>query len=594
MTLSEHEERKLEAARDTWAASGIFHPHPDDDDEEAEGDSFLEGKVTFRGVQKTVNGKVSAATVNASLLHQKQSKEDNKQQPQKEQIVTFVHLDAGGTVKVTAEDYPMLWEHKKRTPVKSTHELTLDKVNGFDKDFIYVSGMSVDQIARVSVKDPTRQQIFHFPKFSQPHTLLFPNIILTDEKEHGMLWVGLEYAGKIVKLDMKKLLQNQEMDAVSGPIPEPITIRECDYIIQANVMISASKASGIPKSINPHPHGFCFDADYKHIWFTGKLTNTVGRISVSGEQETLRHYQLPTLGAVPIYVVLGPDKNVWGTCLSNNMIYRVKTGDARGDGPEDIGLVTELPITRSHADRRPIAIKPVTDSHGQPAQFMWFSTEQGHSVCRVDIMALEHNLKEQEERKRAKQKEKEERCSAKKDDDDDDEPRTAHCVCSVGCRSLFQAQPVTEGVITEFSIPMLNKNMKMGGLAIDGRGELWTQSYHDPVTNQGLLPDYVIKVGKGIHDPKRCRDGSDGSDGKKNSPTGNMTGVSVEFYELPSRDTVLHRIITGPDDRVWFTELRADRIGSIQIVGESSKKRKRDDGEPNSEFNNETRRWIRE
>ena len=449
-----------------------------------------------------------------------------------------------GGKTVTATDYSMKWG--KKDPM-TTHELTFDEHNDFDKGFVYVSGMSVGRIARVSTADPRRQQIFKFPKSSQPHTLRFANV--KSDTAHGVLWVGLEKEGKIVSLNMNKIFEKYgKMHPTKGRIPSRAVLEEIDYGSVCNVHI---KADTIPcPGINTHPHGFCFDATYEYLWFTGKLTNTVGRIALNGDPKTLNHYQLPTLGAVPIYVALGPDKNVWGTCLANNMIFRVTTG-ANGILP---GTVTEIPASHEGPGRRPIAIKP--DPFGE--QFMWFSAEAGHSVCRIDIEALEVSLKKQLETKQ------------KKDGD------TSTCVCSTGCKFLYKADPSTENVITEFAIPRVNDNMLLGGLAFDEEGTLWTQSYNNPTSNTTGLPDYIVRLGVDIH--TRCHEHNSST-----SPIACLTGVPIDFYQLPSKDTILHRITVGPDNRVWFTELGADRLGTIKIGTEegasdhaaAAKKRKR-------------------
>jgi hypothetical protein len=44
-----------------------------------------------------------------------------------------------------------------------------------------------------------------------------------------------------------------------------------------------------------------------------------------------------------------------------------------------------------------------------------------------------------------------------------------------------------------------------------------------------------------------------------------MTGLPIEYYELPTKNTILRRIAIDPDERVWFTELGADRIGTIKF-----------------------------
>jgi streptogramin lyase len=52
-----------------------------------------------------------------------------------------------------------------------------------------------------------------------------------------------------------------------------------------------------------------------------------------------------------------------------------------------------------------------------------------------------------------------------------------------------------------------------------------------------------------------------------------MTGLPIEYYELPTKNTILRRIAIDPDERVWFTELGADRIGTIKFEAPKSHKR---------------------
>ena len=450
-------------------------------------------------------------------------------------------------LKVTASDYPMEWKsHEKEDSPSTTHEIAFDTENDFDRDFLYVSGMAVDRIARVSKKDPTRQQIFIFPKKNengrkhedaQPHTLRFANV----KEDYGMLWVGLENQGLIVKLNMVKLLTNNKMHATEGDIPLPFVLEETDFSTVCDVRISGDN---IPVPINTRPHGFCFDKDYTYIYFTGKLTNTVGRIKMHGtdENKELQHFALPTLGAVPIYVTLGPDNNVWGTCLGNSIVFRVTT-DANNP------VVHEMHISPYAAKRRPIAIIP--DPRGFP--FMWFSTEAGHSVCRLDTNAFEKEHASKQKKGGA----------------------SNNCVCSSGCQFLFRATASPSWhhkIITEFPIPKVNHKMKLGGLAIDKDGAIWTQSYVDAEDNPEELPDYVLKLGVNVHDPTSTH-------GPKRKSVVNITGLPIEYYELPTKNTILHRIAIAPDNGVWFTELGADRIGTIAFEDTRKKREASGNGE---------------
>jgi virginiamycin B lyase len=446
---------------------------------------------------------------------------------------------------VTAADYPMAWTYQDKGGVPSTaHEIAFDRKNGFDKDFLYVSGMTVDSIARVSKKDPTRQQIFTFPKkdcvHAQPHTLRFANVKSIDYV--GMLWVGLENQGQIVRLNMTEIMKKYgalgfvQMDATEGPIPPPVPLQEDDLSTVCDVHISGDS---IPTPINTRPHGFCFDKDYKHIWFTGKLTNTVGRIAIHGTSDeikkSLQHFALPTLGAVPIYLALGPDNNVWGTCLANSIVFRVTT--------DTNPVIDEIHISQFAAKRRPIAIQP--DPRGLP--FMWLSTEAGHSICRLDTQAFKKEYAYKQEQGNTP---------------------TSKCVCSSGCQFLFRANNSASwhsNIITEFPVPKVNHKMKLGGLAIANDGAIWTQSYVDAEDNPEELPDYIIKLGFNVHDPTFTHD-------PKHRSVVNMTGVPIEYYELPTKNTILHRIAIDPDERVWFTELGADRIGTIKFEASRTKR----------------------
>jgi virginiamycin B lyase len=437
----------------------------------------------------------------------------------KRQLKTFI---ANGP-KVTVADFAMRWKnHKEEDSPSTTHELTFDTKNGFDQDHVYVSGMTVNMIARVNKKDPTKQDLFRFPSIggrnAMPHTLKFAS--MKSDALKGILFVGLEEQGLIVKLDMKEIMikYKSEIDEATKPVD---LCKESDYKTIYDVRISGDT---IPFPINTRPHGFCFDACHKNIWFTGKLTNTIGRIGIDGSIKSLQHFELPTLGAVPIYVALGPDNNVWGTCLKSSIIFRVTTGE----NP----VVDEISISDVAKDRKPIAIKP--DPKGRP--FMWFSTEAGHSICRLDTKKFQAEVVKLTEK-----------------------DKTGKCVCSPGCRYLFKGSSFVRKIITEFPVPKINRRMKLAGFAITKDGAIWTQSYVEPTQNTiEKLPDYILKLGFDTHFPTSTYD-------PNRSSVVNMTGVPIHYFELPTKDTVLHRIMIAPDEEesVWFTELQSDRLGTI-------------------------------
>ncbi len=222
-------------------------------------------------------------------------------------------------------EFPLAWPNGASG---STHELTFNRVAAPDSRALWVTGQAHDAVARVTLDgQPT---FFPTPAGSGPHGIHFDAA--------GNLWVTLEFAGQLVQIDQS-----------AGTILKTVDV--------------ALHAIGAPAPINTHPHGLGLDPDGVTLWFTGKATGTVGRVASDG---TVTHFQLPTPGAVPVYVVAGPDGNMWCTELAGNKIARIT--------PE--GVVTEYPIPTPNS--RPIGITP-----GPDGRSMWFSEEAGNKVGRI-------------------------------------------------------------------------------------------------------------------------------------------------------------------------------------------------------------------
>lgn len=207
----------------------------------------------------------------------------------------------------------------------STHELVFDRNGG---EVFWVSGQAYDHIARVALDGSAA--FFAMPKGSAPHGMTFDL--------QGRLWVTLEGLGTLARID------------TNGGIVEQVDVR--------------LHAAGADSPINTHPHGLGLAPD-GCLWFTGKLSNTVGRVDAAGR---VAHFVLPTVGAVPIYIAAGPDGNMWCTELVGNHIARITPA----------GEVTEFAIPT--ANSRPIAIVRSPDGSA-----MWFSEEAGGKVGRIDM-----------------------------------------------------------------------------------------------------------------------------------------------------------------------------------------------------------------
>lgn len=314
-------------------------------------------------------------------------------------------------------------------PMGSTHEITFDERGGGD---LWISGQNYDSLVRVGADG--RMSFRSLPKGSGPHGIEFDTA--------GRLWVTLEFHGRVVAFDK-----------------DGKTVADHDVSLDC---------SSCPQKINTHPHGLGIGADGKTVWFTGKGTGTVGRITPDGR---IQHFALPTVGSVPIYIRSGPDGNMWVTELVGNKIARV-TPD---------GEVTEFAIPTFGS--RPIAIVPGPDGN------MWFSEEAGNKVARVE----------------------------------------------------------RDGRITEFPVPKSQANVILAGLAFDREGNLWVQQYVDHNNPAPAGRDHIVKIDKAILTAR---------------PPG-LSARHFTFYPVPTRDTVMHRIIQAPDGRLWFTELNANKVGRL-------------------------------
>mmetsp|Transcript_10748 Transcript_10748/g.25858 ORF Transcript_10748/g.25858 Transcript_10748/m.25858 type:complete len:238 (+) Transcript_10748:1106-1819(+) len=195
----------------------------------------------------------------------------------------------------------------------------------------------------------------------------------------------------------------------------------------------------------------------------------------------------------------------------------------------------------------PIAIKP--DPTGN---YMWFSTERGHNVCRIDIDKFNEEFPPTSTGKGK---------AAAKD--------AAQCVCSVGCEKLFRGSLFAGKIITEFPVPKMNHNMKLAGLALSPEGDVWTQSYMDPSKNELMkLNDYIIKIEFSKMNPMNHHHPIDVFLPKhKRARKVNTTGVPIHFFQVPTKDTVMHRIVLDKEDggTPWYTELAADRVGVLRF-----------------------------
>ncbi|MGO9604227.1 MAG: hypothetical protein ACLQAT_12670 [Candidatus Binataceae bacterium] len=312
----------------------------------------------------------------------------------------------------------------------STHEITFDANGG---NVFWVTGQNYDTLVKVGLDGDLN--LYSLPLGSGPHGIAFDAA--------SQLWITLEFAGKIARMD-----------------------DDGNIVAQYDVSLNCTSC---PSEINTHPHGLGIGPDGMTVWYTGKATGTVGRVSPDGEVQT---YALKNVGSVPIYIKAGPDGNMWVTELVGNAIARVTPG----------GQVTEYSIPTLNS--RPIAIVPEPNGNA-----MWFTEEAGNKLGRIDM----------------------------------------------------------SGNITEFPVPKRRRNLILAGLTFDSDNNIWFQQYADPNNPRPTGPDYIVEADKSIlaTDPSKVRK------------------VPFTFYPVPTRQTVMHRIIQGPDGAIWFTELGANKVGKL-------------------------------
>jgi len=95
-----------------------------------------------------------------------------------------------------------------------------------------------------------------------------------------------------------------------------------------------------------------------------------------------------------------------------------------------------------------------------------------------------------------------------------------------------------QGNIVEFPIPKTQENVILASLAFDSDGDLWVQQYVDQNNPNPPGDDHIIRIRRKT--------------------------LEFTYFTVPDRETVMHRITQGPDGNMWFTELKADRVGRVR------------------------------
>ena len=356
----------------------------------------------------------------------------------------------------------------------STHEIAfkVKEEEAWDGK-LWITGQNYDQIVAIDTKKLMGKEknkafsSYPMPKNSGPHGIGF-------DKE-GYLWVTLEFAGEVIRLDPKE------------PKYESVKTIKYDVKLDGCMRDQDGKTDSPCSKINTNPHGLAISSDGQTVWYTGKATGTLGRIKKDGIVEPFPISKVndreAIVGSVPIYIKPDSNGNMWFTELVGNAVGCIKQNMT----------IEEFKIPTSNS-------RPIMIVEGPNHKNMWFTEEAGNKVGRIPL-----NI-------------------------DRDSCETTAC-------------------ITEFKIPKPQDDVILAGLAFDKDHNLWVQQYVDKKEPDPSDTDYLIKIDKEI----------------LKSRSSNIDNISFDFYKIPTRGTVMHRIDLIPDGNLWFTELKTDKVGLLSL-----------------------------
>jgi virginiamycin B lyase len=267
------------------------------------------------------------------------------------------------------------------------------------------------------------------------------------------------------------------------------------------------------------PHGIAFDNEGR-LWLTLEAKDEVVQVDDKGNIIQRFNVRAGATKAVgPHGLAVGPDgRTIWFTGKTAGTVGRIDTH----------GKVEQFKLSSENS--LPIFIKAGPDNN------MWCTELVGNQIARITPNGAVTEFAIPTDNSRP--------IAVVFGPDGNSAWFSEEAGHKVGCLSL------ADGTIQEFPVPRTMGTMLLAGLAFDRDGNLWTQSYVDQQHPSPEGPDYIIKIDKSIS-----------AHGQAGQP-----GPQFNLYPVPSRKTVMHRIILGPDGNMWFTELKTDVLGKLTIA----------------------------
>jgi virginiamycin B lyase len=264
------------------------------------------------------------------------------------------------------------------------------------------------------------------------------------------------------------------------------------------------------------PHGLEFDSDGT-LWVSLECQGRIVGLDSEGKPVPGADIALPE-GARPHGLGIGADgRTIWYTGKTDGSIGRVGPG----------GKVTRFAL--SDPGSTPIYVRAGPDGS------MWATELVGNKIARVTPAGAltEYPIPTEASRPIAIVP----------------GPDGAMWFSEEAGGQVARIEP--SGRITEYPVPtpVGRPNMLLAGLAFDGAGNLWVQQYVSQAAPDPAGDDYLVRIDKA---------------GLKAGPAG-LKPEHFRRFPVKTRNTVMHRVIEGPDKAMWFTEMHLDKLGRLVV-----------------------------
>ncbi|HEX8571299.1 MAG TPA: hypothetical protein VF759_00955 [Allosphingosinicella sp.] len=263
------------------------------------------------------------------------------------------------------------------------------------------------------------------------------------------------------------------------------------------------------------PHGLEFDSEGR-LWVSLECQGRIVALDPEGKSVPGAEIALPP-GTRPHGLGIGPDgRTIWYTGKTDGTIGRIGPG----------GKLTRFAL--SEPGSTPIYVRAGPDGS------MWATELVGNKIARVSSAGAltESPIPTEASRPIAIVP----------------GPDGAMWFSEEAGGQVARIEP--NGRITEFRVPTPEgrPNMLLAGLAFDGSGDLWVQQYVSQAEPEPAGEDYLVRIAKA---------------GLAAGP-GGLKPEHFRRYPVATRDTVMHRVIEGPDKAMWFTEMHSDKLGRVE------------------------------